>query len=219
MKYLESFQGLRRSLSSDAPLFQFENLDIYTQEFTSRSHDLLPGEDRYYCEEHDEYFDTPIAFQNDLGIINNQIHIRDVDIRENNQFSYRVFMPKGKRQADRAIFLFHGFNEKNWDKYLPWAHYLTEKTQSAVILFPIAFHMNRTLSIWSDKREMFQLSENRKNMFPNIVGSSLSNVAISMRLHSLPQRFIWSGLQTYYDIIQFLEACKGGRKSIDFADC
>ena len=49
---------------------------------------------------------------------------------------------------------------------------------------------------------MFKLSEQRKARFPHIVDSSLSNVAISMRLHSMPQRFIWSGLQSYYDVIQ-----------------
>jgi flagellar biosynthesis chaperone FliJ len=27
----------------------------------------------------------------------------------------------------------------------------------------------------------------------------------------MPQRFIWSGLQTYYDIIQFIESCKQGQ--------
>ncbi|MDP4282770.1 MAG: DUF6051 family protein, partial [Bacteroidota bacterium] len=27
----------------------------------------------------------------------------------------------------------------------------------------------------------------------------------------MPQRFIWSGLQTYYDFIQFLEQCKSGK--------
>lgn len=212
--YLDSFQKLRSVLSTESPLVHFDNLDIYKHEFHSKSQNLLPGEDRYFCDEHGESFDTPSTFFNDLGAIDNQIYKHDVDIKENEKFSYRVFMPKGKKQADRAIFLFHGFNEKNWDKYLPWAHYLTEQTQSAVILFPIAFHMNRTLSVWSDKRKMFLLSEKRKEMFPNVVNSSLSNVAISLRLHARPQRFIWSGLQTYYDVIQFMDDCKNGNNPL-----
>ena len=31
-----------------------------------------------------------------------------------------------------------------------------------------------------------------------------------MRLHAMPQRFIWSGLQTYYDVIQLITDIKDG---------
>jgi hypothetical protein len=61
---------------------------------------------------------------------------------------------------------------------------------------------------------MYALCEKRKELFPNIMKSSLTNVAISMRLHSQPQRFIWSGLQTYYDMIQFLEQIKAGENPL-----
>ena len=210
MEYLDSFYRLRECLKSDEPLIHFDDLAIYKQEFNSYSHELLPGKEMYYCNPHNQYFEAEDTFNNHVGSIDDMIHVRDIDVKENRIFSYRIFMPKSMKQAKRAIFLMHGFNEKNWDKYLPWAQYLTEQTQSAVILFPIAFHMNRTLMTWSDKRKMFQLSEKRKKMFPDVVNSSLSNVAISMRLHSSPQRFIWSGLQTYYDVIQFVERCKSG---------
>ena len=196
------------------PLIHFDGLDIYLQRFSSQSHDLLPGEGIYHCPVHHQDFETKNTFVTDIGHIDDMIYMKDIDIRENKEFSYRIFMPASKKQADQAIFLLHGFNEKNWDKYFPWAQYLTEKTGYAVILFPIAFHMNRTLSIWSDKRKMFNLSEERKKLFPNVVNSSLSNVAISMRLHSMPQRFIWSGLQTYYDVIQFIEQCKAGKNPL-----
>ena len=113
-------------------------------------------------------------------------------------------------KKQRLILLFHGFNEKSWDKYLSWAHRLVNDTGNPVVLFPIAFHMNRAPLYWVDKRSMFALSEDRKRIFPNAQKSSLSNVAISIRLHSQPQRFIWSGLQTYYDVIRFVEQCKAG---------
>jgi hypothetical protein len=70
--------------------------------------------------------------------------------------------------------------------------------------------MNRAPHLWSDPRKMFELSRLRKKDFPDIIDSSLSNVAISIRLHACPQRFLWSGLQTYYDVIQFVEECKAG---------
>ncbi len=214
MQYLNSFLQLRKLLEKDIPFVHFDGLDIYQQKFVSQSQYLLPGEDSYTCHFHQEEFDTKNTFHIDIGHIDDMMHVKDIDILENKTFNYRIFMPGKKKQAEQAIFLLHGFNEKNWDKYFPWAQYIAERTQYAVILFPIAFHMNRTLSIWSDKRKMFNLSEKRKKTFPNVVDSSLSNVAISMRLHSRPQRFIWSGLQTYYDIIQFMEYCKADKNPL-----
>lgn len=119
--------------------------------------------------------------------------------------------------------MFHGFNEKYWSKYLPWAKYLADKTGKAIVMFPIAFHMNRAPAIWSDTREMYNVSNQRKQRHPEIISSSLSNVAISTRLHNKPQRFIWSGLQSYYDVMDFIEIVKDGKHpaihkdaSIDF---
>ncbi|WP_423128327.1 DUF6051 family protein [Gaoshiqia sp. Z1-71] len=214
MLYLDSYQQLREVLLADDAVIPLEDLRIHRQEFRSKSNKLLPGEEDYCCEEHQEHFNLQHSFYTNIGHISNQIQIRDNDILENQVFSYHIFMPSSVEKAESAIFLLHGFNEKNWDKYLPWAQYLARHTGSAVILFPIAFHMNRTLSVWSDKRNMFRLSEERKKMFPDVVDSSLTNVAISMRLHSRPQRFIWSGLQTYYDIIRFVEECKSGLNSL-----
>jgi hypothetical protein len=57
---------------------------------------------------------------------------------------------------------------------------------------------------------MHGLSVARQTRFPDIVASTFSNVAISTRLHQKPQRFFWSGLQTYYDVIQFLEDIRAG---------
>lgn len=210
MNYLDSYLQLRELLKNDSPLVRFDDLAIYQRKFHSRSHHLLPGADNYACSLHKEKFKPGETVINEIGHIDDMIHIPDNEILENKHFNYRIFMPASKTRADRAVFILNGFNEKNWDKYLPWAHFLAERLQCAVILFPIAFHMNRTLSIWSDKKKMYLLCEKRKKMFPNVMKSSLSNVAISMRLHSRPQRFIWSGLQTYYDIIGFLEECKAG---------
>jgi hemerythrin-like domain-containing protein len=70
--------------------------------------------------------------------------------------------------------------------------------------------MNRAPATWSNSREMYHVSEQRKQRHPDVICSSLSNVAISTRLHNKPQRFLWSGLQTYYDVIDFVEAFKEG---------
>lgn len=219
MDYLNSFLRLREQLAQEAPYLHFEGIGIYQQEFESPYQFLLPGKTSYRCSIHGEVFpEENYTAVSDVGEIDDMIHIPDTDITENKKFRYRIFMADTQQKASRAVFLFHGFNEKNWDKYFPWAWYIARHTQCAVILFPIAFHMNRTLSIWSDKRKMFALSEKRKKRFPNVVDSSLTNVAISMRLHSKPQRFIWSGLQTYYDIIGFMEQCRAGLHPLISAD-
>jgi len=63
---------------------------------------------------------------------------------------------------------------------------------------------------------MFKESIDRKKRYPNIVNSTLSNVAISMRLQEKPQRFMWSGLQSYYDVIDLIELFKKGK--VDLID-
>jgi pimeloyl-ACP methyl ester carboxylesterase len=210
-QYKDACQELIEQLENISGKKEYGDLSIYKFQFESDSQDLLPGAGEYYCPVHDEQFDGPQNWYDDIGTIDNKIQIRDTEIEENKKFDYFIFVPKKRSAKSEAIFLFHGFNEKNWNKYLSWAQFLAESTGFPIILFPMAFHMNRTLSIWSDKRKMFQLSEKRQQMFPDIVNSSLTNVAISMRLHSCPQRFIWSGLQSYYDIIRFIDDVRAGQ--------
>lgn len=178
--------------------------------FESLSFKILPGAFDYHCEIHKKELRQNYPFFTDVGTINNNVHIKDINVKENRLFKYKIVKPVGIKNTYKAIFLFHGFNEKDWRKYIPWANKICKDTGRSVILFPIAFHMQRAPKAWSSKREMYELSQQRKEKYPNIVSSTLSNVAISMRLHSMPQRFIWSGLQTYFDILQFIEECKQG---------
>ncbi|MCL3781125.1 hypothetical protein EMN47_12115 [Prolixibacteraceae bacterium JC049] len=185
--------------------------DINTYHFESHAHKILPGVTDYHCEAHSEELKQNLNFYTEVGTIKDDVHIEDICVEENKAFDYQIISPKGAKNTSEVIFLFHGFNEKDWTKYIPWANSICEGTGKSVVLFPIAFHMQRAPKHWSSKREMYCLSEKRKKRYPNIVHSTLSNVAISMRLHSMPQRFIWSGLQTYYDVIQFVEECKAGK--------
>ena len=179
--------------------------------FESEAYSILPGVIDYHCRKHDLDLKHKYSIYTEVGTIKDNVHIKDIEVEENKRFSYRILTPAGTKSTKDVVFLFHGFNEKHWDKYLPWAEAICKGTGKSVILFPIAFHMQRAPAGWSDKRAMYRLSENRKQRYPNIVDSTLSNVAISMRLHSMPQRFIWSGLQSYYDVIQLIEECKDGR--------
>jgi hypothetical protein len=210
MNYTEIYPELNKVFASLDTKTEFDGTEIHKFTFHSQNFGLLPGNLDYLCETHDVGFPSGKTFFKDIGVIEDSIHIQDYKVEENRSFHYYILKPCGLTDVSKVIFLFHGFNEKNWNKYLPWAKIISEKTQRAIVLFPIAFHMDRARASWSEKREMFRLSEKRKERFPNIIHSTLSNVAISMRLHSMPQRFIWSGLQTYFDVIQFIEECRKG---------
>jgi hypothetical protein len=221
MTYSANFNALKKAFSSFQNGVEVGNVKIQELDFYSKAHDILPGVTDYCCKKHNQSFKSDFSFYTEIGRLGHKVHIKDIFVNENQEFNYRFLMPKGEKKSNKVILLFHGFNEKDWDKYLPWAHAICEGTGRMVILFPIAFHMQRAPKHWSDKREMFKLSKSRIERFPNIVHSTLSNVAISMRLHSMPQRFIWSGLQTYYDVIQFMDDCKQGNhpfidKNADF---
>lgn len=211
MTYTESYHTLKSLLPASGPAKTYDGSEIDEYQFISGSSGILPGGQDYYCDKHDRHISPGFSFFNDIGKIQDDVHIKDIEVKENQCFNYNIIRPEGEGKCQKVTFLFHGFNEKDWTKYLPWAHAICKGTQSAVVLFPIAFHMQRAPKHWSSKREMYKLSEERRQRFPNIINSTLSNVAISMRLHSMPQRFIWSGLQTYYDIIRFIEECRQDR--------
>lgn len=130
---------------------------------------------------------------------------------ENSSFNYSIFMPKGRKKADRAILLMHGLNEKNWKKYFPWAHTLAENLGCPVILFPMAFHINRAPEDWSQPRLMQGLSQWRLARRKDIQESSFINAALSYRLSSYPQQFSISGYQSALDIVTLLDDIRSGR--------
>lgn len=135
----------------------------------------------------------------------------DRAIPNNREFTYQLLKADDGRPARKLTLLLHGLNEKNWDKYWSWGESICRETGSAVLFFPIAFHMQRAPENWSNSREMFRLSEYRRKNFEGVQGSSLSNAAISTRIHEEPGRLIWSGLESYYDVIQLLRECREGQ--------
>ncbi|PLX21972.1 MAG: hypothetical protein C0599_07205 [Salinivirgaceae bacterium] len=134
---------------------------------------------------------------------------KDLQIEQNWHFNYPVFAPKAKKNT-RAIILLHGLNERSWDKYLTWGKYLAEKTGRTVILFPLAFHMNRGKEEWSDARKMSSLVQLRKSGLQETNQLSFVNVALSNRLTEDPMRFYHSGLQSAHDLLQLIDSIKTG---------
>jgi pimeloyl-ACP methyl ester carboxylesterase len=136
--------------------------------------------------------------------------VPDEAIRENNTFTYSVFTPGTKKKYQKAILLLHGLNERSWDKYLVWAYYLAEKTGDAVILFPIAFHMNRSPEAWGNPRIMQPLLAMRKKKYGDDPSSTFANVALSERLTEDPLRFFTSGQQSAADVTNLCRQIKQG---------
>ncbi|MDR1055032.1 MAG: DUF6051 family protein [Prevotellaceae bacterium] len=219
MKYIDTFKLLKSRVNYDDDFIEIDNNTVTRNFlFSSKYFTILPGERFYSCHQHDYTTDKSYNFDIKTGIVDEVLDIHDSQICDNTSFRYHVFSPVSTAKAKQIVLMLHGFNEKHWHKYLPWAKHIVETTGKTVVMFPIAFHMNRAPQTWSEIHMMYEASALRKQQFPNILHSSLSNVAISTRIHAKPQRFVWSGLQTYYDIIHFIEDYKMGKHPFIIAD-
>lgn len=135
----------------------------------------------------------------------------DDAILENKQFNYSIFTPRNSARSDQAILLLHGLNERSWKKYLSWAEYLAEATGKSVILFPIAFHMNRAPVSWSDARALIPWVTKRKVKIPGLTNSTFVNIALSSRISQNPIRFYSSGRETIMNVWQLAQEIKSGK--------
>lgn len=217
MEYIDLFKHLSNIVNySDNEIVVDDRTVIRNYSFESKYRFILPGgagnNDDF------EYLPNEDVPDYEPDVIQEMLNKKDAQILENINFRYHLMMPNSIKKAKEVVLMFHGFNEKHWAKYMPWAKYIADKTGKSILFFPIAFHMNRAPAAWSDKREMYTISEKRKERHPDVINSSLSNVAISTRLHNKPQRFIWSGLQTYYDTIDLIEYIKAGKHPAIEAD-
>ncbi len=136
----------------------------------------------------------------------------DYSIKENIKFSYPVFVPAC--DSRKVILLLHGLNERSWNKYLVWAHYLSEATCSYVILFPISFHINRSPVSWKDPRSMLTFLKERIRIKGDIRNSCFANVALSNRLADDPRRFLKSGYQSVGDVVKLMSQIREGNHSV-----
>jgi hypothetical protein len=211
MHYSEMFVILKSifDLSADHTDLPGTMGSIINRQFHSHGQDLLPGASQYACKIHGIKFpaetDPESLWMPLIGL-----SVPDAAFETNSSFRYPLFKPVGINKAKGCIILLHGLNERSWDKYLPWAVRLAEWTAQAVIIMPIAFHMNRAPVDWGIPRQMKTISEHRQKYFPSIAESSFANAAISTRLHHFPHRFFWSGIQTYQDILQLVQGIRGG---------
>jgi hypothetical protein len=119
--------------------------------------------------------------------------------QSNSDFRYYLLIP-GNSSGRGAIILLHGLNERSWNKYLQWGLRLAADTGRPVVLFPSAYHMNRSPRSWIDRHLMMPLVAARTALVPDTQLSTFVNVALSTRMSSSPQRFLLSGYQTINDL-------------------
>ncbi len=217
MDYFDLFHLLERTVNYGDDLIPIDrHVRVITRSFRSQHQWIVSGATDYRCPTHGVALTEPEPHVSGAGASARSLDVHDIQVSENHDFRYHVFLPASAPRVDEVIFLFHGLNEKYWHKYFPWAYHLAANTGKGVILFPIAFHMNRAPMAWSDRRLMHRVCAERRHAYPEVIGSTLSNAAISTRLQARPQRFIWSGLQSYYDVHQLIgEIAAGAHPQID----
>ena len=135
---------------------------------------------------------------------------QDRQISENQHFTYPVVIPGYSGTFKSGIIMLHGLNERSWAKYYPWAEYLANATGRPVILFPIAYHMNRGPAEWANPRKMIHLMKMRRSLPENRGSMSFANAALSQRLTDEPVRFYWSGRQTVHDLSALVNKIRDG---------
>jgi pimeloyl-ACP methyl ester carboxylesterase len=196
MHYKSDYNHLKEhfTLNSDRVDFPGYDFSIYNLPFESKQSEFLPSGKGVKYIDSETYHLFP-----------------DNQIKENKHFSYPILTDDKSRQSSEVIILLHGLNERDWDKYLPWAKALHERTGQPVILFPISFHVNRCPSSWKDPRLMSKLAKDRKRRYPDLSNASFVNAAISERIDEMPRRFYTSGLETYYDIVAMVRQLKTGK--------
>jgi hypothetical protein len=132
---------------------------------------------------------------------------------ENKRVSCSIVRPSGALPGaalDRACLLLHGLNERSWEKYQSWAQAIADKGDCAVILFPIAFHMDRSPASWANFGIMRGVSKARSARYPGLAQSSMANSAISERLDEAPGRFFLSGLMACLDLGDLVTELRSG---------
>lgn len=194
MEFTKTYNELKSifSLNVEKSYIEETGIEIRFLQFTSKSCAVLPSDVRNaQASLHQIYAET------------------DESITENKTFKYPIFMPNGNKAHSKAIVLLHGLNERSWVKYLPWAYYLVQATNKPVILFPIAFHINRSPDSWANPRAMLPILNSRQQI-SNIELPTFANAALSQRLSDNPLRFFLSGKQSADDIIHLLKTIQNG---------
>jgi hypothetical protein len=214
-EYVHSYTQLRNAYSVNRSKIEIPGSDVVMYNIPFHSTPLPNEPDTSALRFDRKIFNALLKYYLRLNTYSNDylfrsLNERDENIAENNSFNYILVKNKTTVKSDSFIFLFHGLNERSWDKYLPWAYDLVSTTEKPVVLFPLAFHMNRAPRFWSDPRLMKEVAAERARLFPDVQFSSFANAALSTRIQFSPNRFLLSGVQTFRDTVRLMESIRKG---------
>lgn len=165
MNYSNNYAALKKLFTSSETKKEYDTIELHDLEFQSASCAILPGMQDYKCDIHNLTLKEEFSFYTEIGSIDRNIHVKDISVEENRSFKYQIIKPKGINKIQKAVFLFHGFNEKDWTKYLPWAKAICDGTGSAVILFQLHFTCSVPKKLEQQKRNV-QTERTEKREIP-----------------------------------------------------
>ena len=200
--YRSCYQAFRhKNRWNNQEAMDFCGVALYNISFVSRNQIHLLGRSDYRCEQHNLSFDEEPQSDGQA----------DYEIPQNISFRYPLLRwsasPASFRQK-RVIILLHGLNERTFAKYLPWARELCRNTGAPVVLFPLAFHMNRVLPAWSGQQAQTLLQRQR---IPDNRFAHRFNTVISDRLEQRPERLFWGAIQSYLDLVDLVREIRSGQ--------
>lgn len=136
----------------------------------------------------------------------------DHRVDSNLSFAFPFFLP-GSQPYDECLVLGHGFNEAAYIKLFPWAYCLCKEMCIPVVIFPLAFHMNRRPASW--KTMMRPAYRARMHVVGNRCFSPF-NAVVSQRISEAPERFFRGALQSYWDVMDLISEIGQGELEVPY---
>jgi hypothetical protein len=134
---------------------------------------------------------------------------------DNVAFALPVVLPRRPGPFRRVVIILHGLNESEYRKYFPWACTLAS-VGLPVLLFPIAFLVNRRPRRWRSEVESQRRLQVRQGLPGNAVATRY-NAMLSARLEEHPERLFLGGRQSYFDLLDLAASLHRGAFAVDAA--
>jgi hypothetical protein len=141
------------------------------------------------------------------------LHPDDQDEAENLAFALPLVLPRRPAPFDRVIIILHGLNESEYRKFFPWACTLAS-AGFPVLLFPIAFLVNRRPRHWMGNAETQRCLQERQALPGNLVATRY-NTILSARIERHPERLFLGGRQSYFDLLGLVASLRHGALTVE----
>jgi Family of unknown function (DUF6051) len=196
-------RDFRRGAQHCCEPLRLGDAEVYFHKYTSKYGPVLLGQPSYTCAEHGKQFPAE-PVESTPG---------DCDIEENLNFRYILIRGSEKppRPHRQVLIVSPGINERDWTKYIQWGHAIWQQNGVPVILFPLAFGIDRVYGGWLPQVPA-SLALRRE-----IVGNEYEhnfNATISERLSAHSERLMWGAVQSCKDLIDFVRGIRLGENPL-----